>query len=920
MMTNISQKEKIMEKYSLDRDWKFHKGDIQLPETKSHTDCYMAAKAGGASGAASPDFDKSGWESVNLPHDWAVYNEFEEKWGPSQGYKERGKAWYSKRFRLDESDRGKQILIEFEGISSYATVYLNGSVIGRNFCGYNSFVADATDMALYGDQINDLVVFADATVVEGWWYEGAGIYRHVNLYKKNKLHIAHWGVFVHPEKKSADVWDAVTDTTIENSYYTDKDFMLKTYILDAHDNVVGKSEIEFSVKGGSTAELSQSILTYSPLLWDIDSPNLYRMVSELYDGETLTDKQVNTFGFRTISIDADNGFFLNGRRVPLYGTCNHQDHAGVGVAVPDSVNEYRIKLLKEMGSNAYRCAHGNPNPEILDFCDKYGMLVMDENRNFNTSADGIKQVHDMVMRDRNHPCVVMYSLFNEEPLQGTPTGRNLAERLQCEIKKLDSTRFLLGAMNTGVTTDGGACDILDMTGFNYITHTYDDFREKYPNMPMIGSENDSAFQTRGVYKTDHNKNIIDCYDSEAAAWGNTYRDGFKQIDSRPHIMGLFIWTGFDYRGEPTPFEWPSIGTQFGIMDTCGFKKDAFYLNKAFFTDEPMIHVLPHWNHNDGEEVRVMVHTNCTEAELFLNGKTLGKKNVDKYDMADWIVPFEKGTLKMIGYIDGKEVCSDSVVTSGAPKKIVIEPHRDFVYDGCDDVAIFNISVQDENGFTVPTADNLIKFSAVGGEIIGVGNGNPNSHEADKAEERHLFNGLCQVIVNQTDGEKTLTLSASSDGLESASVTLDVKERDTKPLFIPSVNEKYITKWRQTVEFSAERPNPNIKIEDSDMNTWAIVSVGSGPDNNFRGVIGYSLFKTTVSIHDTDNRIIFRELLGNEVELFVGNELKFSGDCQWGRKVEIDVSGLCGDVELSVIIHTTRISDKGGISRPVVVTD
>ncbi len=460
-----------MEKFSLDRDWKFHKGDIPITPANSHTVSYMAAKAGGASGAASPDFNTDGWETVSVPHDWAVYNEFDEKWGPANGYKERGKGWYKKRFRLDESDRGKQILIEFNGIASHSIIYMNGSVVGRNFCGYNSFTVDVTDMALYGEQINDLTVFVDATIIEGWWYEGAGIYRHVNLYKKNPLHIKHWGVFVHPEKKTADVWDAVCDTTVENSAYEDKSFKLVSRILNSEDNIVGKAETEFSVKGGSETEIKQNILTYSPYLWDIDSPHLYTMVSELYENGTLVDKTENKFGFRTIAIDPDNGFSLNGRRVQLYGTCNHQDHAGVGVAVPDEINEYRIKLLKKMGSNAYRCAHGNPSPEILDYCDKYGLLVMDENRNFNSSPDGVKQVRDMVMRDRNHPSVIMYSIFNEEPLQGTPTGRKLAAKLRCEIEKLDDTRFTLGAMNTGVTTDGGACDLLDITGFNYITHT-----------------------------------------------------------------------------------------------------------------------------------------------------------------------------------------------------------------------------------------------------------------------------------------------------------------------------------------------------------------------------------------------------------------------------------------------------------------
>lgn len=907
-----------MEKFSLDRDWKFHKGDIPMPEINSHTATYMASKAGGALGAASPDYSTDSWETVNIPHDWAVYNDFDEKWGPANGYKERGKGWYKKCFRLDESDRGKQILIEFGGIATHSVIYMNGSVVGRNFCGYNSFTVDITDMAVYGEQINELAVFVDATVIEGWWYEGAGIYRHVNLYKKNPLHIKHWGVFVHPEKKSADVWDAVTDTTIENSSYEDKNFKLVSYILNSGDNVVGRDETKFLVKGGSDAQLSRSILTYSPYLWDIDSPHLYTMVSELYENEELVDKAENKFGFRTISIDCDNGFSLNGRRVQLYGTCNHQDHAGVGVAVPDSINEYRIKLLKEMGSNAYRCAHGNPSPEILDFCDKYGLLVMDENRNFNSSPDGIKQIRDMVMRDRNHPSVIMYSIFNEEPLQGTPTGRKLAARLRCEIEKLDNTRFTLGAMNTGVTADGGACDLLDITGFNYITHTYDDFRQKYPKMPMLGSENDSAFQTRGVYKTDHEKHIIDCYDSEAAPWGNTYRDGFKQIDTRPHIMGMFIWTGFDYRGEPTPFEWPSIGTQFGIMDTCGFKKDAFYLNKAFFADEPTIHLLPHWNWDTGEKVRVMVYTNCDKAELFLNGKTLGKKKVDKYDMAEWTVKYEPGTLKVTGFRDGSPVCSDKVSTSGTLKTLAITPSAEYVLDGCSDSVAFNIAGIDENGFIVPYADNLIEFSCKGANIIGVGNGDPNSHEADKADKRRLFNGLCQVIAEQTDGAKSVTITAVSDGIEPVKLSVPVKQGDSKIKYIASVNEKYISIWRQTVALSLKRPDPNVKIEDHDMNTWGIVSVGNGCDEIFKDAAGYALYKTTADIKENETILIFKDITGSEAEIYINGEKKFSDKCDWGRKISIPVDDISGECDISVIIYSKNPKHNAGITKPVVL--
>lgn len=904
-----------MEKFSLDKSWHFHNGDFPAPETNSHTASYMASKAGGAIGAASPDFSHDDWEKVDLPHDWAVYNEFEEKWGPANGYKKRGKGWYSKSFRLDEADKGKQLLIEFDGIATHSVIYFNGSVVGRNFSGYNSFIVDITDMAVYGEQLNTLTVFVDATIIEGWWYEGAGIYRHVKLYKKNMCHITHWGVFVHPEKKTPDTWDALTDTTVENLSDDDKNLVLMSRIIDKDGNVVGKAETAFECKAGKSTLIKQSVLTYSPLLWDIDSPELYTMTSELLcDGEII-DSQTNKFGFRTISIDKDKGFFLNGRHVPLYGTCNHQDHAGVGVAVPDSIQDYRVKLLKEMGSNAYRCAHGNPAPEILDACDKYGLLVMDENRNFNTSSDGIEQLRCMVMRDRNHPSVVMYSLFNEEPLQGTPTGRKLAKTMRRVVEELDNTRFTVGAMNTGVTSEAGACDVLDMTGFNYITHTYDEFREKYPNMPMLGSENDSAFETRGVYKTDYEKHIIDCYDSEAAPWGNTYRDGFKQIDTRKHILGMFIWTGFDYRGEPTPFEWPSIGTQFGIMDTCGFKKDAFYLNKAFFTEEPMIHVLPHWNWNEGETVKVMTHTNCEEAELFLNGISLGKKAVDKYDMAQWEVEFVPGELSMTGYRDGIAVCTDSVKTSEKAAKLLITPHKDFAYS--DDAVAVNVCAVDENGIVVPYADNLVSFAVNGGTVIGVGNGDPNSHEKDKAEKRCLFNGKCQAIVVPSNDANEMKITAAADGLEAAEIILPVKKSPEQINYIASVDEKYIAKWRTNVALFSECPAHDMNIEDHDMNTWAVEAVGNGADEKYANSIGYGIYRTTVETAPSDKSILFKEITGNEVKIFINGEERFNASCAWGRKIEItDLPS--GTVEIAVIINSTKESAIGGITKPVVI--
>ncbi len=901
--------------YNFDKQWKFHLGDFEDTGVHTHTECYMAAKAGGAIGAASVDTSADDWETVDLPHDWAVYGEFDPKYGPAQGYKPRGKGWYKKLFRLDESDREKELYLQFDGVASHATVWINGSVAGRNFGGYNSFIVNITDMALYGDALNDVTVFADASPIEGWWYEGAGIYRHVKLIKKEKVHIIPWGVYVHPKKISADIWDTLTDVTVKNAAYEPKTCRVKAYIINPENNTVGKDEKEITLAPCEERVVKLSLLTYSPLLWDIDSPNMYSLATEIYDGERLLNRDITRFGYRTISVSADDGFFLNGRRVNLYGTCNHQDHAGVGVAVPDKINEYRIRLLKELGSNAYRCAHGNPSPEILDFCDKYGLLVMDENRNFNSSPDGIAQVTSMVLRDRNHPSVVMYSIFNEEPLQGTPTGRKLALRLQSVIKSLDPDRFTVGAMNTGVTADGGACDALDMTGFNYITRTYDDFREKYPHMPMLGSENDSAFQTRGVYKTDYGAHVIDCYDSEAAPWGNTYRDGFKQVAERPHILGLFIWTGFDYRGEPTPFEWPSVSTQFGIMDTCGFKKDAFWLNKAFFTEEPFMHVLPHWNFDAGENVKVMVCTSCPEAEVFINGVSCGRKSVDKYDMAEWSVVFEAGELKAVGYKDGAEY-TDIQKTAGAIAALELEAPFETV-DPSDGFPI-NVKAADADGTFVPCADELVRFSVTGGTVIGVGNGDPNSHEADKAQERRLFNGLCQCIVQAGEDCGYVTVTAETDSGIRAEITVNVHDSGTALPVIESVSGKYISSWRQTVELSAEMPDVTVKIADHDMNTWGITAVGNGADALCEGKEGYMHYKTLLNVPEgkSDARLIFKEIRGDKVWVYINGVLAAEEDnVQPGSPFEADVPE--GDITADVVIFTEKDSS-GGITRPVIL--
>lgn len=910
-----------MKKYRMDNGWFFHEGEFDREIDRGHTNTYMAAKAGGnAESMTAPDTE--GWIRVDLPHDFAVGHEFNAEEGPARGYKARGKGWYIRRFRLDKRDEGKQVTVEFGGVSTHSAVYCNGSVVGRNFCGYTSFVCDISDMAVFGDEVNTLAVFADADVIEGWWYEGAGIYRHVDLYIKDKLHAAHWGVFVNPRRISENIWDTAVDVEVENSSYNGKNAEVEICIENMDGAAVSSSVNKFvKVASGAASTARLNIEMHSPKLWDIDSPNLYKLSCIIYDNGKAVDKTETVFGYRTIEISENDGFFLNGRRVTLYGTCNHQDHAGVGIAVPDYVNEYRIQLLKEMGSNAYRCAHGNPDSYILDLCDKYGLLVMDENRNFNSSPDGIKDVRAMVKRDRNHPSVVMYSLFNEEPHQGTKTGAKIASRLACEVRKLDNTRFLLGAMNSGLFEDDGCNELLDITGFNYITHTFDEFHKKYPYQPMIGSENNSAFQTRGVYKTDNEKHIIDCYDTEAAPWGNTHMDGFRQIDTRPHIMGMFIWTGFDYRGEPTPYQWPSIGTQFGIMDSCGFKKDAFYLNKAYFTDTPMIHILPHWTHNvsEGTPIRVMTHTNCDEAELFLNGKSLGRKKVDKYDMQEWEVPYKKGTLLMYGYRNGEKAAVDEVKTADKPVRIIAKAARNFVYGDSRDTAVINIWTVDENGITVPNADNLIKISAEGAKVIGVGNGDPNSHEKDKASERHLFNGYAQAIIEHTGGRE-IRVKIESDGLESCEVIVGIRENPEKIRYLGEVAESYVTTWRVKAGLEDNMPDANVEIEDHDMNTWEIYTAGRGNDPRYNEKTGFGLYKTTAEISDKGkHELIFNEVRGDKVYIYVNGKNMFEDNCVYGKRVKLELDeSICGKAGIDVVIQSSDSEHDGGITKSVIL--
>jgi beta-galactosidase len=723
------------EKLSLDRGWRFHEGDIPFPEIKGHGNSYNNAKAGKAWGAAAPEFDDSQWRVLDLPHDWAVEQPFDQNANLSQGYRARGFGWYRRSFKLDPADRGKALELQFDGIATHATVWLNGTLVHRNWCGYTSFQIDLTPFANFGDKPNHLAIRVDAQAMEGWWYEGAGIYRHTWLVKRNPLHIPTDGVFAHPVKKPDGNWEIPAEVTLSNIGDEAVRGEVHCVLLDPAGKPVAEARTSTEVPYLNTAVVKLGIPVRQPKLWSVDTPTLYTVRTTVLRDGAVCDVVETRCGFRTIRFDAKQGFFLNDQPLKLKGTCNHQDHAGVGVAIPDSLWEFRVRRLKELGSNAYRCAHNPPAKEFLEACDRMGMLVMDENRNFNVSPEYVRQLEWLIRRDRNHPSVILWSVFNEETTQGTEMGYQMVRRMAAVVKRLDKTRPVTAAMSGGHKAPINVSQAVDVVGFNYNQNVYDEFHKAHPDLPITSSEDTSAFMTRGVYETDKSKNLIGSYDDQRAPWGLTHRYAWRCISERPFVAGGFVWTGFDYRGEPTPLQWPSAGSFFGIMDLCGFPKAAYYLHQAhWIEDEPVLHLIPHWNWQgrEGTNIKVMALTNADTVALSLNGKPLEEKKVDPIDMVEFQIPYQPGKLEAVGKQNGREVSRFAVETTGKPAALEIIPDRKALAgDGADAMPV-TIRAVDDKGREVPDANLMVDFETSGaGDIIGVGNGDPNCHEAEK---------------------------------------------------------------------------------------------------------------------------------------------------------------------------------------------
>ncbi len=865
--------------FLLDKEWRFLPGEGETEAAKTHSDSYNSSKAGQERGIPSRALDDSSWRVVNIPHDYLTETEFAPENLISHGYKRRHNAWYRKSFKLPREYDGKHILLSFEGIAVTARIYFNGSLVGRSFSAYAPLDIDVTDRAFFGDRTNVIAVYIDGLTTEGWWYEGAGIYRHVKLIVKEPFHIEHDSIFAKPEliEESENDWRVICEATAENNSYCDKSFRIRTELMYNGDTVaVGESE-QFTCPADGKATARHTLIITDPARWDVDDPELYTARFSLIS-DCETDEEETTFGFRTFTADPDKGFFLNGRPIKLKGTCNHQDHAGVGVAVPDSIQYYRIKRLKDLGTNAYRCSHNMPAKEILDACDRLGLLVMDENRRFESRPEVIRHVETMVKRDRNHPSVVMWSMFNEEPMQGTKEGGQIFRRMKQAVLRLDDSRIITGAMNGGYNDEDGAAKFMDATGINYgVPGGVLEYRRRYPQNAVFGSENNSAFATRGCYKSDNDAHVLAGYDEEAAGWGQRIKDTWRFTREHDWFGGIFIWTGFDYRGEPTPFEWPSIGTQFGIMDTCGFAKDSFYQNRACFTDEPMVYVLPHWNWNDGDDVRVMTASNCDEVELFLNGVSLGRKKSDCCAPAEWSVKFSAGTLSAIGYINGKEVAHCERKTSGKPRKIIAEAYKSTLYGNGEDATVINFSLADENGLICETADNMLSFEIIGdGVLLGVGNGDPNCLESDHEPKRSLYAGHCQAIIQTKPDAKSLVFRASGEGLETSETVFDIIP--SKVDYIYECADRNIEGVTVSAETYADMPDALREFADSDMNSLEPISfidweIKPGFTN------GYKLFRAKFKVSPTQNpnaenicTLLFKQVTARRLLLYVDGTL------------------------------------------------
>lgn len=734
-----------MKKINFNRDWRFA-FEKELP----HFNDFGFEKYMDASGAPGRFYENISWKTVDLPHDWAVGLKKDLRANTFAGarpvshfhrYMTHRKCdledvynigWYRKDFFAPEEWKDRRVFIEFEGAFRDAVVWVNGVYLDRHLSGYTSFTLDLTDHLLPGEQ-NSVCVRLDADQPEGWWYEGAGIYRNVFLHIAPEVYVKNNRTRIKTDIEG----NIFAGCEIRNE--TDEDFTGEVLftILDPMGKAVFSDAKEIYVKSFSQKECEMAMKIDSPRLWHVDDPNLYTLV--IRAGE---DEQKTPFGVREVAFDADKGFLLNRKPFKIRGACVHQDFGGVGVALTDNLQYYKIRRLKEMGVNAYRASHNAPSPALLRACDEMGMLVMDETRLFGTSPEAVRQLTDVIERDRNHPSVFIWSLGNEEfSVQDKPISRFLMEKMTRIAKTLDDTRPFTYSGNNG-SNFTGANAASEIRGINYIRNDsgeggnwLENYHKAHPDQPIIGTEESSYVLSRGGKKTDFGASELDASGLVTMPWGSTPKGWVKYFEERDYLAGSFMWTGFDYRGEPNPFITANVSSSFGTIDLCGMEKPPFYYYKAWWTDEPVLKIAPHWNYEEGETAEISVFTNLDEVTLFVNGRKVETRRIRRFDAPIFHIPFEKGTLSAVGTRDGKTYTA-VIETAGKTESVRNECLLKAKDTG--DISIFEIAAYDENGVFNPLADERISLSSENGVIVGVGNGDPKSLDCEKFEDEEEY--------------------------------------------------------------------------------------------------------------------------------------------------------------------------------------
>ena len=788
----------VRETIRLDDGWKFAFGNAADPKKDfgcgtEYFNYLTKANSIHNEGPYVANFNDSTWQEVKVPHDWVTILPYADVASHSHGYKTVGYkypktsvGWYRKTINIPANDLGKHIALKFDGIFRNARVWFNGFYMGTEPSGYATQVYDVTEYVNYGGD-NLICVRADATLEEGWFYEGAGIYRDAWLLKSAAVGVAPFGTFVYADLKQP--YDKVTiyvETEVNNHSLTTQQCEVSHRLLDADGREVAKSEPS-TITLRAKQTLNSQLLTLNlnaPHLWSPADPYLYKVETTVKVDGRVTDVYETTTGIRDIEFDADRGFLLNGQPLKLKGVNMHQDHAGVGAAIPDALQAWRIKQLKKMGCNAYRASHNPMTPALLDICDREGILVIDENRLTGINEEHLRLLERMIKRDRNHPSVILWSNGNEEwGMENTIQGTRIAAAMREYTHLLDPTRHSTIANAGGREMVKG----LDVVGFNYIVQNdVDNQKKNNPTWKIVGTEETTGCGTRGWYFKDEKYpgRMVSLNRTMEQNYENIIERGWKFYDERPWAAGLFYWTGFDYRGEPNPLSYPAHDSEFGILDYCGFPKDEAYYLKSWWTDEPVLHIFPHWNlqGHEGEEVEVWAYSNCDEVELTVNGKKLGRQPMPRNGHLKWKAVYQPGRVEATGYKNGKRILTKTIETTKAAAKVVLKADRHQIAADGQDMAIVNIELHDQKGRFVPNASPVLTFCLEGdANIIGCGNGDPSYLGSDHPDKQPChtfsipaFNGRVQVLIQSGKLPSTVTLKCTAEGLKYGLLTITTK--------------------------------------------------------------------------------------------------------------------------------------------------